>query len=178
MKRLALFICLLTIGMESIAQSRPWFVGVQPGITKEKFYMENEFDMNVIPIVVQTPLTKRFDLRQVTLVNYHFGEQNRFSDIGINVIAPYTFRTKENILDRTYGFYLGPMIGVSRNNLNMHNTLNLAGELGYMFEASKRFTLSLGVQYGRTYFDYDRSPGVWREHLALTKINLGFWVGD
>jgi len=178
MKHLVLFFCLIAIGVESIAQSRPWFVGIQPGITKEKFYAENEFDINIIPIVIQTPLIKRFDIRVVTLANYHFGDQSRFSDLGINVIAPYTFRIKENVLNRTHGFYLGPMIGASRNNLNRHNTLNLAGELGYMFEASKRFTLSLGVQYGRTYFDYDNSPSVWREHLALTKINLGFWIGD
>lgn len=171
-----LIVVMLAFSLAIFAQDKIVFAGIQPGITKEKFYDEDEFDINVFPLVLETPLVNNLDVRLVTLANYHFGGKQQFSDLGVNVILPYYFTTDKEKSPFPYGIYLGPMIGLSRNNLNDHNTVNLAAEAGYMFKADNRFTLSLSMQYGRTYFDYDHSDPIWREHFALVKVNLGFWL--
>lgn len=172
--RLFLIIVLIASVNELKAQKQ-LFIGIQPGLTKETFYEKNEFDINVIPIVLQTSLSKRMDIRAVTLANYHFGPSSQFSDLGVNVIAPIYFKKKENVSDISSGFYLGPMLGMSKNLVNKHNTLNTAAELGYLFPTEKSFTLMMGIQMGASYFAYENQENIWRNHFGF-KINLGFWL--
>ena len=94
---------------------KPVFLGLQPGITKEKFYEPNEFDINIIPLVVQFPVSKRADVRITTIGNYHFGTVNGFSDIGIQLITPIYFTKKATTNAASAGFYLGPLVGFGRN---------------------------------------------------------------
>jgi len=159
------------------AQHNKLFVGFQPAVTKEKFYNDNEFDVNVFPLVLQKNLGANMDVRVVTLANYFIADSNSgFSDLGLNSIWPYYFlATDSEIL---HGPYVGPLLGFGRNVKNDHNTVILGAETGYMFKTSpgKRFTLSIGLQYGRTYFDYDNGDKIWREHFGLGKINLGWWI--
>jgi len=59
--------------------------------------------------------------------------------------------------------------------LNNHYTTTIAVEPGYMFKASKRFSLTLGLQLGSSYFMYENKNNQWLQHFGL-KINLGFWL--
>ena len=156
--------------------SKPIFVGIQPAVTKEKFYTEKEFDINVVPLVFQIPLCKQMDLRIGTLANYHFGgEKQQFSDIGFQLVAPVFLKAKEETNLKSFGFYAAPVLGLGRNLVNEHYTTTVAAEAGYMFEATKRFTLSMGLQLGGSYFTYDNLPNKWVQHFGY-KINLGFWI--
>lgn len=38
------------------------FIGVNPSITVEPFYEKGELDVNILPIVYQTPMSNRRDL--------------------------------------------------------------------------------------------------------------------
>lgn len=157
-------------------KKRPLFIGLQPGITAEPYYNEDEFDINIIPITIQFPVGKRTDLRLTYLANYHFGgETTGFADMGIQTLVPVYFKAKKNAKDLPKGFYAGPMIGFSRNLLFDHYTTNLAVEAGYQFPVEKRFSVSMGIQFGATYFDYDNQPNVWRNHFGF-KVNIGLWV--
>lgn len=157
-------------------EKRPIFIGIQPSYTAEQFYEENELDINVIPLLVQFPVAKLVDLRFVTIGNYHIGgEENGFSDIGLQIVMPVFFKKKEEVKTPSKGFYAAPVVGLGRNLINDHNTLTLAAEAGYMFASSKSFSLALGLQFGATYFDYDDQPNVWRNHFGF-KVNIGFWV--
>jgi hypothetical protein len=168
----------LTFSLNILAQtSRPHFVGFQPAMTIEPFYEEGEFDINLIPLVVQVPVNKQVDIRVVSLANYHFGGvRQEFSDIGLQVLTPIYFKAKENTFDKSSGFYIAPVVGYGRNQINSHTTIVLAAEPGYLFKADNRFTLSVGLQYGRTYFNYDKGGELWREHLGLGKVNIGWWL--
>ncbi|MEJ2596106.1 MAG: hypothetical protein P8100_13510 [bacterium] len=159
------------------AQDRlPVFVGLQPGYTAEPFYSENELDINVVPLLAQFPVSKRVDLRAVTLVNYQIGgEENGISDIGMQIVLPVFFKKKEKTRSLSGGFYAGPVVGIGRNLLNDHNTLILAVEPGYQFPAKKSFSIALGLQLGATYFDYFNQANVWRNHFGF-KVNIGFWA--
>lgn len=169
-------IAFLLLTSNIIGQEKKTFlVGFQPGITVEPFYEKGEFDINVLPLIIQIPLSKRIDMRFVSLANYHFGTENGFSDIGINTILPIFLKKKESLIDPSKGFYLGPVLGLGRNLINNHFTITTAGEIGYMFKTEKRFTFSLGIQLGGSYFMYDNEPAVWRQHFG-PKINLGWWL--
>ncbi len=51
---------LILNSLNTFSQERkPIFLGLQPGITKEKFYDKDEFDINVIPLVFEIPISKK-----------------------------------------------------------------------------------------------------------------------
>lgn len=171
-----LFFLLSTAHKINAQEKRPLFIGLQPSYTAEQFYEENELDINVIPLMIQFPVAKLIDIRFVTVANYHIGgDENGFSDIGLQFVMPIYFKKKDVIKSPSKGFYAAPVVGLGRNLLNDHNTLTLAAEAGYMFATNKSFSLALGLQFGATYFDYDNQPNVWRNHFGF-KVNIGFWV--
>ena len=167
---------LVVITFTTFAQEkRPLFIGIQPGYTKEKFYNKNELDINILPVVLEFPVAKSVNLRFTSILNYHLGDNNQISDIGIHTVAPIFFKKKENVKMRNHGFYIGPVLGLGQNIMNDHFTTTLAVEPGYLFKANKHFTLSLGIQYGGSHFNYKTKDSEWHEHFGL-KVNLGFWL--
>jgi len=173
---LLLLIGLVAILQLSAQEKRPLFVGLQPSITAEQFYDKNELDINAIPLMIQIPVAKRVDFRTVTIANYHLGgEQNGFSDIGLQLVLPVFIKKKETARGISKGFYIAPAVGIGRNLINDHNTLTLAVEPGFQFPTKRSFSIALGMQLGATYFDYDNQPSVWRSHFGF-KVNIGFWV--
>jgi len=172
-----LIIILSTITIKSFAQEKtPIFIGLQPGFTSEPYYDKNEFDLNIIPITFQMPISKHIDVRLISLANYHFGgKENGFSDIGFQFVLPIYFKKKEMAKIIPQGLYLGPVLGIGRNLINDHYTTTLAIEPGYQFPTKKSFSISMGLQLGGSYFAYDNQPNVWRNHFGF-KVNIGFWV--
>jgi hypothetical protein len=179
MKQLILTIALpiLICTVNTYGQSGiPVLLGVQPGITVEPFYEEGELDINVFPLLVETPIGSRINIKLSPIVNYHIGgEKNGFSDIGIFTVFPVFFNERDKREDRPYGIYIGPVLGFGRNLINEHFTTTLAIEPGYMFESKRRFSLSLGIQFGASYFSYDAKPNKWVFHWG-PKITFGFWL--
>ena len=166
---------LITSSIIYAQDKRPVFIGLQPSFTKETFYEKNEFDINVIPLIVQVPVGKRIDLRATSEVNYHFGPSDGISDVGAQFVMPIYFKKKENTKAMSHGFYAGPVLGLGTNLIDDHNTLTLAVEPGYMFKPNKRFSIALGLQLGASYFDYFNKSNTWYSHIGF-KINIGFWV--
>lgn len=143
---------------------------------QRKFYLENEFDINLFPFVVQVPLYKKFDLRITSVSNYHFGTNNSFSDIDLQIVTPvFLFNRKGITNSRSSGIYIGPILGIGRNLMKDHYIMTVGMEPGYMFPTVKKFTITLGVQFDGSYFAYDNQDNLWREHFGF-KINLGYWV--
>lgn len=173
----AVFLYLLLISQSFVhaQEKRPVFIGLQPSFTRETFYEEGEFDVNIVPLMVQVPVNKWMDIRITSEVNYHFGSTNGIADVGGQVVMPIYFKKKETAKTISHGFYAGPVLGLGQNLLDDHNTLNLAVEPGYLFKANKSFTLALGLQLGASYFDHFNEPNEWYSHFGL-KINIGFWV--
>ena len=178
MKQLPLLAILVLISWgQSYGQSdTPIFIGIQPGITIEPFYEKGEFDLNILPLVFEASVSQRINIRITPTVNYHFGgATNGVSDVGASVVLPVFFKAKDTKADRPYGFYLGPVIGFGRNFINDHYTTTVAAEPGYMFETKNRFTISMGLQLGGSYFSYDEAPEKWVSHFG-PKFSFGFWI--
>ena len=173
--KVIIILYLITNSIIYAQQKRPVFIGIQPSFTKETFYEKNEFDINIVPLMVQLPITRMVDLRVTSEVNYHFGPTDGISDVGAQFVAPIYFKKKETSKSMSHGLYAGPVVGLGTNLINDHNTLTLAVEPGYMFKANKSFTIALGLQLGASYFNYFEKSNVWRSHIGF-KINVGFWV--
>lgn len=171
---LLLFVMMSACLLNAQAQ-RPIFLGIQPGMTVEPFYEEGEFDLNIVPLVIEKPISQRINLRLITLANYHFGAENGFSDIGGQLVAPIFIKKMESKNDLPVGFYVGPILGFGRNLINDHYTLTTGIEPGYLFDVTEKFNLSLGMQLGGSYFMYDNKPSIWRQHFGI-KVNLGIWL--
>ena len=154
----------------------PIFIGIQPNITVETFYDQGEFDLDIVPIVFESSVGLRTNIKITPIVNYHFGgTTNGISDIAIYSVLPIFIKAKETRADRPSGFYLGPVIGFGRNIINNHYTTTVGAEPGYMFDAKNRFTISMGLQLGGSYFSYDAEPNKWVTHWG-PKFSFGFWI--
>lgn len=172
----AIALLIFTITNLSAHTKRPFYIGVQPAITVEPFYDEGELDFNAFPLIVETPISQRINLRIVPMVNYHVGGlENGISDLGVFTVLPIFLKRTEIENERPSGFYLGPVIGFSRNLINDHFTTTTALEPGYMWKTEKSFTITLGTQLGGSFFGYDSKPNKWVFHWG-PKVTFGFWI--
>jgi hypothetical protein len=178
-KRFPIIIILLfVIFVENVygQTKKPTLIGIQPSITVEPFYEKGELDINIFPLVLEIPIGQRINFRFLPLANYHLGgEKNGFSDIGFYTVLPIFFNRRETTEIKPYGFYIGPVIGLGRNFINDHYTATFALEPGYLFQAKKSFTISIGCQFGASYFVYDSEPDKWIFHWG-PKVTFGFWI--
>lgn len=176
MRSIVVLLILFLVSFGSNAQNEfSYFVGIHPAVTVEPFYEAGEFDVNIIPLVFQTPLSKRIDIRGTCYYTYHFGSSNGLADTGLEVTLPRFFRKKESKSEWSRGFYLAPSVGFGRNFLNEHNTLTVSAEPGYMFKFNNGFAVTLYGQIGGSHFNYSGpEPNEWKQHFGI-KVNLGFW---
>ena len=96
------FTVLVLLGVYSLCgysqqEFQPLFIGLQPMITQEKWYDKNEFDVNILPVVLQRTVSLRLDARITTVANYHFGNSSEFSDLGLNFTVPVFFKKKSGV---------------------------------------------------------------------------------
>lgn len=171
---LTISLFMVTIGFTQEIK-RQYFLGLQPSFTKEKFYADNEFDINVFPLVLQTGISKKVDVRLTTLANYHFGNAAQFSDLGIELATPVFWKKKESAKSKSKGIFLSPVLGLSNNQMNQHNTINAIVEGGYFFLIGKKLALSASLQYGRSFFYYHDGTSKDVEHFGV-KVNIGLWL--
>jgi len=173
-KILFILVMLITIITANAQDKRSFFIGIQPSVTKEKFYTAGEYDVNLIPFVFQTSISKRMDIRVTTLGNYHIGDTSQFSVFGIELTAPIYLKKKEGAFQKSKGFFASPVIAFSRNILYENYETTLAIEPGYFFLVGKSFAISTQLQYGLTFFSHDDKDNEWIPHFGL-KANFGFW---
>lgn len=68
------------------------FIGLNSSITIEPFYNKGEMDINIFPLVYQTPLTKRLDLRLSSICNLGIRNNgNEISHFGLETALPIFF---------------------------------------------------------------------------------------
>lgn len=152
------------------------FIGINPSVTVEPFYEKGEFDLNVFPFVYQRSATKLVDIRLTSILNLGIrNEGNRISHYGFEAGFPVFFKRKETIKEVSKGFFIAPLVSVSRNSIEAHNNLGLWVEPGYNLLFEKNYAMSFGLQLGGTYFDYDNGQTTWGNHFGV-KIIIGKWL--
>jgi len=151
------------------------FIGLNPSITYEPFYEKGELDINVFPLVYQTPLSKRIDIRVSSIVNYGIrNTNNSFSHLGFQTALPIFFKLKEEKNLPSGGLFIAPGFGVTRNLIEKHSNVGLWVEPGYNLLFDDNFAISFSAQFGATHFWYDNGDTKWGNHFGI-KIIIGMW---
>lgn len=164
------------ISIQAQNENKYNFIGINPSVTVEPFYEKGEFDINIIPIVYQRPLTKRFDLRLTSIANLGIRNAgNAISHFGLETALPIFFKAKNVKNQSSKGFYVAPILSLTRNRIEMHNNIGLWVEPGYNLLFDDGFAISFGLQLGGTYFLYDNDQTNWGNHFGI-KIILGKWI--
>lgn len=152
------------------------FIGINPSVTVEPFYDEGELDINILPLVYQMPLTKRFDIRLTSILNLGIRNNgNEISHYGFETGFPMFFEPKETKNEISKGFFVAPIFSMTRNKVEEHNNLGFWIEPGYNLLFDDTFAMTFGLQLGSTYFAYDSGQTKWDNHFGI-KIIVGKWL--
>ena len=152
------------------------FIGINPSITVEPFYEKGESDINILPIVYQRPLTKLFDIRLISILNLGIRNNgNEISHFGFETGLPIYIKSKKNINEISKGFYIAPILSLTRNRVEEHNNLGIWIEPGYNLLFDNNFAMTFGIQLGGTYFNYVNEQTKWGNHFGI-KIIIGKWL--
>lgn len=103
-----------------------FFLAVQPAITVEPFDNKSDtFDVNILPLIVEFPLTESLGMRFNPIVNLQFtpGQEAGISHTGVGVSLPFYSRQKRTEVPRYVGFFYGPHTGLTYNFLDEHYSL-------------------------------------------------------
>ena len=181
MKNVVLALCvgafLVTAPTPAVAEpSFGHLVGVVPSVTVEPYYEAGELDVNILPVFYQKPLGTRVDVRLLPIVNLGVrSDGNALSHLGAEAAFPFFFKAKSQLVLPSQGVYLAPVIAATRNKLDEHRNVSLALEPGFLWLLGTRVALSLGVQVGATYFNYDDGGTDWGSHFAV-RVGVGRWL--
>lgn len=148
------------------------FLGIEPSVTVEQDYADNEFDINLLPLIFEVEVTDNLFARLISMGNYHFGGTEGFSNVGVEVALPYYFGDMGEYPDT---LFIAPIAGFSSNSLLSLSTHTYAVELGYPFVFSDGFSLIFAFQYGVSNFIYDSGITTSTEHIGL-KVRIGYWL--
>ena len=151
------------------------FIGVNPSVTVEPFYERGEMDINILPVVYQRPFSRRADIRLTSILNLGIRNvANEISHLGLETAIPIFINPKEYKKQSSEGFYVAPVLSLTRNRLEENNNIGLWIEPGYNLLFDNRYAMTFGLQFGGTYFVYEDAQSSWRNHFGI-KIILGRW---
>ena len=170
---IALVLLLFSVGIQhGLGQQKgSFYLGLGPDFTTEKEYEKGEFDVNVLPFVIQYNLTNYIGIRASTVVNLHVKDGTEVSQVGGQLALPVYIRSEAS--SPVSGIYLAPVLGMSHNMISEGNEITAAAEAGYTWITNSGFTMNLGLQLGGTYFTANDESAGWRNHSGF-KFSLGY----
>ena len=108
------------------------FFGINPSVTVEPYYNSGELDINVLPIVYQRSFTNRIDFRLISILNYGIRNGNdKLSHIGAEIGTPIFLKKKKDKVEISKGFFISPILSLTRNNEANHTNIGSWIESGY-----------------------------------------------
>lgn len=93
----------------------------------------------------------------------------------LNPVYPCFSQKKEAISEISKGFFVAPIVSMSRNRIEEHNNLGVWIEPGYNLLFDNEFAMTFGLQVGGTYFAYDNGQTNLGNHFGV-KIIIGKWL--
>jgi len=176
-KTVVVSVILTIVFLDIIAQEKPAnLLGFNPSLTVEPFYESGEVDINIFPLVYLRTLNKRTDIRFTSILNLGIREEgNAISHVGFETAFPIYIFEKKNKAIHSKGFFVAPLISLTKNLLEEHNNIGLWLEPGFLIKLNDNFSLNLAMQVGTTYFNYNNEEDSWKGHFGF-KIILGWWL--
>lgn len=181
MRTLLVTALLITLISTLHAQGRRYrFIGLTPGVqvdVLDPYYPVPAYNINVAPLVFQTPINTVTDFKVMTSAIYSYGGLQGISQAGLQVIFPRFFSGKERFSEKSQGWYLGPFVMGNRNFLDNYYDAAPGLEFGKYGEGKGAFALTFNIQAGASYrIQLNRENAI----VPYVGINLGFglWLKD
>lgn len=173
---IALIFFLSTTNGYSQNKKEHYFLGINPSLTVEPYYAKGEFDLNILPLVVQKMINSRSGIRLISLVNLGFKNSAKsISHIGLSGGWVYYLSQQEQDLYTKQGIYVAPVLALSYNRFEKSFNTGLYAETGYHFLLPKNWGIATGLQFGYTHFNYSTiSSDTWKTHFGI-KVIIGKW---
>lgn len=177
MKIHLLILLFILINLCTIAQQKKSiFIGINPSVTIEQSYPRGCFDINILPLVIEYNITKNFDIRGISLLNYGFRNLgSALINVGAELSFPYYLNFAKSAPQTSSGFFVAIGSAFTRNIYYNHKNISVFLEPGYSFLWDNKFSLIIDMQYGRTFFFYDDGNTIIGNHFGV-KFILGWWV--
>ena len=174
------FILILTVlSVSSVFgqnEKRLNYYGINPNVTVEPFYQKGELDISLLPLVYQRTLSKKFDIRFGSILNLGIrNNRNEISHYGFESSLPIFLKQKESTKEISNGFFVAPILSLTRNRIEEHTNIGVWAEPGYNLLFDNNFAMTFGLQVGGTYFAYNNGKTRWRNHFGV-KIIIGKWM--
>ncbi|KAA3608759.1 MAG: hypothetical protein D8M58_18655 [Calditrichaeota bacterium] len=151
------------------------FIGINPSITVEPFYEQGEFDINILPVVYQKPINNFVDVRLTSILSLGIRDkQSGINGVGFETAAPIFLNKREKDDLQSKGFFIASIFSLVRYTKEEHTNFGFWLEPGYIFSLDNDFSISIGGQFGATYFDHDKIRNKWGEHIGA-KFIIGKW---
>lgn len=153
-------------------------IGINPSFNiNSEYYSNNAFDLNILPINIELPITNNFDIRLISKLNYGFRTTGgAIISAGAELSLPFFIHKEKFENNIPYGFYIAPGTLFLQNVIYKHKQSSIFIEPGYNFLFNNKFSLIIGLQYGRKFFNYNNSNNTQVNHFGI-KVILGFWLG-
>ncbi len=177
MKPIVLLLTVLTVNsVFGQNEKRLNYFGINPSVTVEPFYDKGELDISIFPLVYQKTLTKKLDIRFTSILNLGIRNNgNEISHFGFEAGLPIFYKQKETKNEISKGFFVAPILSLTRNRIEEHNNIGIWVEPGYNLLFDNNFAMTFGLQVGGTYFAYDNGQNKWGNHFGV-KIIIGKWI--
>lgn len=168
---------LLSVTHTDISAKRrtPNLIGISPGIVVDKAGTMNEIDINAAPAFALFTINKYYDIRLSTRAMYHFGQENRWANIGGEIAFPIYFKPKYSAFAASKGIYTAPFLAAFNNKYKHYNSAMIGVEPGYLFLFRNKYALSAGIQIGAEYVNYELQENAIYSHFQV-KLCFGFWM--
>ncbi len=167
------------VATSSFGQGRRYrYIGLQPGAQLDvvtPYYPPEVIDINVIPLVFQTPINEVTDFKINTLASYRFEDEIRISRAGLQVVFPRFFSAKERFSEKSSGWYLGPLIAGRRDFFRNHYAVSPGLEFGRYNEPKGIFGWSFSLQGGCDY-RINLSRGNQFVPFIGAQLAVGLWL--
>ncbi|MCK9498576.1 MAG: hypothetical protein GX793_09055 [Bacteroidales bacterium] len=175
LNKTSLALILFLISFSLFSQTRV-FVGINPSVNLNRDYPQGAFDLNIAPLTVEIPISNNFDIRLISKLNYGFRTTGgALVSAGAEIGVPIYIHRGEFENNIPNGFYISSGFLLLKNLIYKHNEKAIFFEPGYNFVFNDKFSLSLGLQYGRAYYNYTDGSKLQTNHFGI-KVILGFWL--
>jgi len=152
----------------------PIYIGVEPRIGREDWYQDGEYDVNVIPLVIEFALSDNISFKTKTSYFMHYGGSvgSKRSLVGIGGNVFYHFKPISD--SRQYhGLFLGPLLESNYDYIEAMRHSTIAAEVGYAIPVDTDWSVNISAQYGRTNFSDATKPTA--DHFGIF-VNFGYWL--
>ncbi|THB66204.1 MAG: hypothetical protein D6B26_03025 [Spirochaetaceae bacterium] len=163
--QLVLVFFLLSLSSHALFAAEFGRAGVHFQVYGEPHEEGNPLYINVLPLTCEQPLLSHMAIKAGTIMSLRISEADSvgLGNLGLKVGMPFYFTDIRQ--NRAAGFFLGPLLQLSRNFHTREYVISSAVDLGYSLLFTENLSMTLGGEVGFSTFFLDGQVD-FRMHLG------------